>query len=133
MNDFRPRGGVTPYLNVDGARQALDFYSKAFAGIEREVINAENSDKLMHSQIDINGSPIFVCDYFPDYGYPPVASQGFNLHIHVDDAQLWWDRAIAAGCTVVSPLKTEFWGDIYGQIKDPFGVTWAIGQSVKPE
>lgn len=132
MTEFRPTSGVTPYLSVDGARQALDFYQTAFAAIEREAINAENSDKLMHSQIDINGSPIFVCDFFPDYGYPPVAAQGFNLHLHVDDAQLWWDRAVAAGCTIVSPLKTEFWGDIYGQLKDPFGVTWAIGQSVKP-
>ena len=133
MSEFRPQGGVTPYLNVDGARKALDFYKTAFAGIEREAINAENSDKLMHSQIDINGSPIFLCDYFPQFGYPPVASQGFNMHIHVDDAQLWWDRAVAAGCIIASPLKTEFWGDIYGQLKDPFGVTWAIGQSVKPE
>jgi PhnB protein len=133
MTEFRPKGGVTPYLNVDGARKALDFYKAAFGGIEREVIPAENSDKLMHSQIDINGSPIFVCDFFPDYGFAPVAPQGFNMHIHVDDAQKWWDRAVAAGCEITSPLKTEFWGDIYGQVKDPFGVTWAIGQSVKQE
>ena len=129
MTEFRPKGGVTPYLNVDGARKALDFYKTAFAGIEREAIKADNSDKLMHSQIDINGSPVFVCDYFPEYGYPPVPAQGFNMHIHVDDAQLWWDRAVAAGCEISSPLKTEFWGDIYGQLKDPFGVTWANGQS----
>src|SRR5690606_494098 len=86
MTEFRPKGGVTPYLNVDGARKALDFYKTAFAGIEREAIKADNSDKLMHSQIDINGSPVFVCDYFPEYGYSPVVAQGFNIHIHVDDA-----------------------------------------------
>lgn len=130
MADYHPKTGVTPYLSVDGARKALDFYKIAFGGIEREAMIAEGSDKLMHSQIDINGSPIFVSDYFPDYGFPPVAAQGFNLHIHVDDAQFWWDRAVGAGCLIASPLKKEFWGDIYGQLKDPFGVTWAIGQSV---
>ena len=129
MSDFRPKTGVTPYLSIDGARQAIDFYIKAFGAIERETMPVENSDKLMHAQIDINGSPIFLADFFPDYGYPAVPAQGFNLHLHVDDAQRWWDRAVAAGATVLSPLKEEFWGDIYGQLKDPFGVTWAIGQS----
>ena len=131
MSEFRPKGGVTPYLNVDGARKALDFYKAAFAAIEHEAIKAENSDKLIHSQMEINGSQIFLCDYFPEYGFPPVKPQGFNMHIHVEDAQLWWERAVAAGCEITSPLKTEFWGDIYGQLEDPFGVTWAIGQSVK--
>ena len=133
MNEFRPKTGVTPYISVDGARRAIDFYVKAFGGIEREAIPNEAGDRLMHGQVDINGSAVFVCDFFPDYGYAPVAPQAFNLHLHVDDAQLWWDRAVAAGATVSSPIKVEFWGDIYGQLKDPFGVTWAIGQSKTPE
>ncbi|QQR40649.1 VOC family protein [Devosia rhizoryzae] len=131
MSEFRPNSGVTPYINVDGAREAIAFYKQAFGAEERETMPAEGSDKLMHAQIDINGSPIFLSDFFPNYGFPPVAAQGFNLHIHVDDAQMWWDRAVGAGCTIAQPLKTEFWGDIYGQLIDPFGVTWAIGQSVK--
>lgn len=131
MSEFRPKSGVTPYINVDGAREAIAFYKQAFGAVERESMPAEGSDKLMHAQIDISGSPIFLSDFFPDYGFKPVAAQGFNLHIHVDDAQMWWDRAVGAGCTISQPLKTEFWGDIYGQVIDPFGVTWAIGQSVK--
>jgi uncharacterized glyoxalase superfamily protein PhnB len=131
MTAPRPTTGVTPYLKVDGARQALDFYKTAFAAIEHEAIKAENSDKLIHSAIEINNSVIFLCDFFPEYGFAPVKPQGFNMHIHVDDAQKWWERAVAAGCKITSPLKTEFWGDIYGQLEDPFGVTWAIGQSVK--
>ena len=46
MTEFRPKGGVTPYLNVDGARKALDFYKAAFGGVEREAIKAANGDKL---------------------------------------------------------------------------------------
>ncbi len=131
MTDFRPNGGVTPYLSVDGARKAIDFYKTAFGAIERETMTSEGSDLLMHAQIDVNGSPIFLSDFFPDYGFPAVKPQGFNLHIHVDDAQMWWDRAVAAGCTVAQPLEKQFWGDIYGSLTDPFGVTWAIGQSTE--
>ncbi len=130
MTEFRPKSGLTPYLSVDGARKAIDFYVQAFGAVERERLPTETGDRLMHAQIDVNGSPLFLSDFFPDHGYPAVAPQAFNLHLHVDDAQEWWDRAVAAGCTITSPLKTEFWGDIYGQLKDPFGVTWAIGQSV---
>jgi PhnB protein len=133
MTDFRPKGGVTPYLSVDGARRAIDFYKIAFGAVEREARPNDKDDRLMHAQIEVNGSPIFLSDFFPDYGFPPVAPQGFNIHIHVDDAQSWWDRAIAAGCTISQPLEKQFWGDIYGQLKDPFGVTWAIGQSARPE
>ncbi|WP_245895273.1 VOC family protein [Devosia submarina] len=133
MSQFRPKTGVTPYIYVDGARKAIDFYVQALGAIEREALPAQDSGRLMHAQIDINGTPMFLCDFFPDHGHSPVAPQGFNLHIHVDDAQMWWDRAIAAGCTITSPLKTEFWGDIYGQFKDPFGITWAIGQSVQQD
>ncbi|WP_108460712.1 VOC family protein [Devosia naphthalenivorans] len=133
MNEFRPKSGLTPYLSVDGARKAIDFYVQAFGAIEREAIPNDAGDRLMHAQVDVNGTPLFLSDFFPDYGYPPVAPQAFNLHLHVDDAQQWWDRAVGAGCTVTSPLKQEFWGDIYGQLKDPFGVTWAIGQSVQKD
>ena len=133
MNEFRPKSGLTPYLSVDGARKAIDFYVQAFGAIEREAIPNDAGDRLMHAQVDVNGTPLFLSDFFPDYGYPPVAPQAFNLHLHVEDAQKWWDRAVGAGCTVTSPLKQEFWGDIYGQLKDPFGVTWAIGQSVQKD
>jgi PhnB protein len=133
VTEFRPKSGLTPYLSVDGARKAIDFYVQAFGAVERERLPTETGDRLMHAQIDVNGSPLFLSDFFPDHGYPAVAPQAFNLHLHVDDAQMWWDRAVGAGCTITSPLKTEFWGDIYGQLKDPFGVTWAIGQSVTPQ
>jgi PhnB protein len=129
MADYHPKGGVTPYLSVDGARKAIDFYKIAFGAVERETMAGEDGQRLMHAQVDINGTPIFLSDFFPDYGYPAVPPQAFNIHIHVDDAQTWWDRAVAAGCTVTQPLEKQFWGDIYGQLKDPFGVTWAIGEA----
>jgi len=129
MSDTPARSGLTPYINLDGVAKALDFYTTAFGGVERARNQMGSDTRIIHGQIDINGAPLFLSDFYPEHGFPVVPPQGYNLHLQVDDAQQWWDRAVAAGCTVVSPLKTEFWGDIYGQLKDPFGVTWAIGET----
>jgi uncharacterized glyoxalase superfamily protein PhnB len=45
----------------------------------------------------------------------------------VEDVDVWWNRAVAAGAEVVLPLQLMFWGDRYGQLRDPFGVIWALG------
>ena len=129
MPDTPATSGLTPYINVDGVAAAMEFYAKAFGAVERAINKADDGKRILHAHVEINGAPLFMSDFFPDYGYPAVAPQGYNLHLQVEDAQLWWDRAVAAGCTILNPLKEEFWGDIYGQLKDPYGVTWAIGQS----
>ena len=53
--------------------------------------------------------------------------QGFMLHQQVLHADPAWNRAIEAGCEVITPLDKMFWGDFYGQFKDPFGVVWSMG------
>ena len=88
-----------------------------------------SDNRIIHGHVEINGAPLFLSDFYPEHGFPVVTPQGYNLHLQVTDAQMWFDRAVAAGCTVVMPLKVEFWGDTYGQLRDPYGVTWAIGQS----
>ena len=59
---------------------------------------------------------------------PPLKPQGFHLQLVVVDGDLWWDRAVAAGCTVVVPFQTMFWGDRWGMLADPFGLQWAINE-----
>jgi PhnB protein len=83
----------------------------------------------MHCSMKINGSDLMMSDSFPEYGAPFVPPQGFNLHLQVDKPDFWWKRAVDAGCTVTMPLEKQFWGDIYGQLKDPYGITWAIGST----
>ncbi|KKC35901.1 glyoxalase [Devosia epidermidihirudinis] len=129
MSDTPATSGLTPYINVDGAAEAMDFYIRAFGAIERGRNTMGDDKRIIHGHVEVNGAPLYLSDFFPDHGFAAVAAQGYNLHLQVDDAQQWWDRAVAAGCTIVQPLKLEFWGDTYGQLKDPFGVTWAIGQS----
>jgi uncharacterized glyoxalase superfamily protein PhnB len=122
--------GLVAYINPSDARAAAEFYKQTFGAIEiMPPMLADDGKRYMHCSLQINGSLLYLSDSFPEYGQPWVQPQGFNLHLQVDDAQSWWDRAVAAGCTVTMPLDKQFWGDIYGQLIDPFGISWAIGQA----
>lgn len=120
-------GGLTPYLSLSDASAASAFYQTAFAATEALRMPGPDGKRLMHCHLLINGAHLFINDAFPDYGHPLEAPQGYALHLTVDHAEPWFARAVAAGCTVVAPLRKEFWGDYFGQVKDPFGVTWSIG------
>ncbi|HYE47743.1 MAG TPA: glyoxalase/bleomycin resistance/extradiol dioxygenase family protein [Caulobacter sp.] len=119
--------GVYPYLTVTGGKAAVAFYQKAFGAQERFRNTGPDSGLIMHSQLVINGSIIMLSDDFS--GSAPPAAR-VTLHLQVDDAKTWWDRAVAAGATVIMPLEDQFWGDRYGQLKDPYGHSWSIGQKL---
>ena len=57
--------------------------------------------------------------------------RGMTIHLHVDDADSWFNRAVAAGARAAMPLEDMFWGDRYGQVADPFGYRWSIGQPLR--
>ena len=121
--------GLVAYINPSDAAAAAEFYKKAFAATDVVPMLADDGKRYMHCSMTINGSQLYMSDSFPEFGVPFVPPQGFNLNLNVDNAQAWWDRAIGAGCTEVMPLEKQFWGDIYGQLKDPYGITWAITQA----
>ena len=122
--------GLVAYIAPSDARAAAAFYKQAFAATEAmPPMLADDGQRYMHCALVVNGCLLYMSDSFPEYGSGWEQPKGFNLHLQVADAQAWWDRAVAAGCTVVLPLEKQFWGDIYGQLADPFGITWAIGQA----
>jgi uncharacterized glyoxalase superfamily protein PhnB len=86
----------------------------------------------MHIHLYLNGSSIMLSDAYPEYGVPLQTPQGFSMMLPVDDIDAWWERAIAAGAESVMPVQLMFWGDRYGQLRDPFGVLWALNSPVKP-
>jgi PhnB protein len=123
------KGGPVPYLMPSDAAAASAFYQKAFAAQEVSRMLADDGKRLMHAHLYINGGSLMMSDSFPEHGHPAQTPAGFLIHLQVDDAELWWNRAVQAGATVTMPLETQFWGDRYGQLDDPFGFTWSIGQS----
>jgi uncharacterized glyoxalase superfamily protein PhnB len=72
-------------------------------------------------------------DAYPEHGHPHRDAQGYILQLILgsDEIDEWWKRAVDAGCEVVTPLETMFWGDRWGQVRDPFGVTWGMNAPVK--
>jgi PhnB protein len=124
-------GGVVPYLQVDGAAGAADFYVRAFGAVEVARHPVDEQGRTMHIHLHVNGGSLMLSDFYPDHGYPAQAPQAFSLLLPVADIDAWWDRAVAAGAEVVLPLQVMFWGDRYGQLRDPFGVSWAMNAPVK--
>ena len=117
--------GVVAYFTVSDSKAATAFYEKAFGArlVDRREIPVGRS---MHVHVEINGGALMFNDPFPEHGIEPVPPANVVLHLIVDDADAWWKRATEAGAGIVTPMKVEFWGDKYGQLKDPFGVTWGV-------
>ncbi|HEY4078003.1 MAG TPA: VOC family protein [Rhizomicrobium sp.] len=120
------KGGVVAYLSLDGAIKAGEFYKKAFAAEQAHLNPPDEKGRTMHLHLWINDSSVMLSDPFPEHGHPHVAPAGFSLMLPVKDVDAWWQRAVDAGCTGVMPPEDMFWGDRYGQCKDPFGVIWAF-------
>ena len=123
--------GVAAYLVVEGAVKASEFYQKAFGGEECGRVPVDDQGRTMHIHLYINGGSVMLCDPYPEHGHPFEKPQGFTLHLQVDDADAWWKRAVGAGAEIVTPLQPMFWGDNYGQLRDPFGVLWSIGAPIR--
>jgi PhnB protein len=121
-------GGVVPCTVVPDAREAARFYAKAFGGVVQNMMPPESEGgKVMHCHMLVNGGSLIFNDAFPEHGFPYLPPQSYVLHLQVDDPKAWWQRAVDAGCTVTMPLDVQFWGDRYGQVKDPFDIVWSIG------
>lgn len=128
-----PTNGLTPHLVIGGGRaaEAIDFYTAAFGAAEAMRMPADDGKRLMHAHLTINGGSLMMCDDFPEYrGSEVGAPAGVTLHLQVDDADRWFERAVAAGATPTMPLSDQFWGDRYGQVRDPFGHSWSIGAPI---
>lgn len=124
--------GVIPYLSIDGASEASAFYQKAFGAREVARMAGPDGKKLMHCQLEINGGALMLSDNFPEMGLPPVQrSPSYTMQLVVAEGDSWWNRAVEAGCQQKLPFAVAPWGDKYGQLTDPFGVTWAINSPAK--
>ena len=130
-----PDGGLTPHLAIGGGRaaEAADFYKRAF-GAEELMRHPADDGRLMHVHLKVNGSSLMMHDHFAEHhgGADLPTPAGIMLHLQVSDADAWWTRAVEAGVEVVMELADQFWGDRYGQVRDPFGHVWSIGAPSQP-
>ena len=125
------RGGVVAYLQLDGAMKAAEFYRRAFRAEVAAFHPVDAQGRTPHVHLYVNGSSVMLCDGFSEHGCPAKPAQGFNLMLEVEDIESWWGRALDAGATVALPLSDMFWGARYGQLRDPFGIVWALNQPLR--
>lgn len=129
----RKHAPISPYLMVHDGNRALDFYRRAF---DAEVLDTYPYEgKLGHATLRINGGDVMLSDEFPEAvtGVRTPKSLGgttCTLSLGVDDADKWFERAVAAGAQVVRPLNDEFYGRA-GKLRDPYGHVWGIVGPVK--
>lgn len=117
---------VTPYLIVDGAAGAIEFYKKAF-GAQEIGRHLGPDGKIMHAEITIGDSRVMVNDVMQGMKGPKAfGGSPTTLWLYVDDCDALFNRAVAAGATVQMPMSDQFWGDRGGVVADPAGYTWWI-------
>jgi PhnB protein len=123
--------GVIPYLVYGGrSGEAAAFYARAFGASDLGRMPMDGQPgAYMHVQVEINGGCLMMTDHAMAGEAPQCPLATGHLQLVVDDGRRWWDRAVTAGCTVLEPYQRQFWGDDWGLLVDPFGVTWAVLQT----
>jgi len=128
---------VTPSITCKEAAKAIDYYKKVFGATEIMSMLGPGGT-VMHAELKIGDSVIFVSDEFPGMSSAPVStsSPSYGLFLYVEDVDGIYNRAVAAGASVVMPITNMFWGDRYGKVVDPFGHHWGLAthvEDVSPE
>jgi PhnB protein len=120
---------ITPYLVVNDASKAIDFYKSAFGDKETCRHHGPDGKSIMNAELKIGDSIILLSDEFPHGGCrlpKSIGGTAVMLHIYTEDVDKVFNQAIPAGATIVMPVMDAFWGDRYGQLSDPFGYIWSI-------
>src|SRR5829696_5433166 len=112
---------VTPYLVLDGAAKAIEFYKQAFDA--EEMLRMPGPDgKVAHAEIKIGDSPVMMADASEEFKGPRAfGGTPVSLMIYVEDVDRTFRQALAAGATQLRPVVDQFYGDRSGTLVDPFG------------
>lgn len=130
MSDVKPIPDgfhtLTPYLLIEGAAAAIDFYKNAFGAEEITRLEAPGGT-IGHAELRIGDSMVMLGDVPEDTSSPKkLGGTPVLLHLYVPDADAVFDQAVKAGAEIVAPVTDQFYGDRNGRVTDPFGHHWAI-------
>lgn len=129
---------LTPYLIVQGAAKAIDFYTKAFGASELFRLGGPGGT-VAHAELRLGDSVFMLGEECPEHGAKgprTIGGSPMSLLIYVTDVDAAARQAVAAGATVKRPVQDQFYGDRSGTFEDPFGHTWTIAthkEDVTPE
>src|SRR5215208_5491785 len=124
---------VTPYLCVDGAQAAIDFYTSVLGAKERMRMPGPDG-KLGHAELELGNSVIMLADEVPDMGAvspKTVGGSPVTLHVYVEDVDRVFEQAVQAGAKATRDVEDQFYGDRSGQFEDPYGHKWNVASHVE--
>ena len=124
---------ATPYLAVDDAAEAIEYYTKAFGAKER-VRMATPDGKVGHAELEIGDSLVMLSDPFPQASTKTPSELGgtsVSVFMYVEDVDAVVKQAVDAGAIVTMEVADQFWGDRFGSVTDPFGHLWSIATHVE--
>ena len=124
---------ITPYLVVDGANEAIEFYSKVLGASERMRMGGPEG-KVGHAELEIGESLIMLADEHPDMGTNAPKTVGgtpVTISVYVEDVDAVFAAALEAGATELRAVENQFYGDRTGQFEDPFGHRWSVATHVE--
>jgi PhnB protein len=124
---------VSPYLIVDDANAAIDFYTKVFGATERSRMAAPG-DKIGHAELQFGDSVVMLADEVPEMEIRSAKAVGGTpviISVYVEDVDDVFERALKGGATELRAIKNEFYGDRTGQFLDPFGHKWSVATHVE--
>lgn len=127
------RHTITPHIVVQNAARAAEWYAEVFGASERGRLEVPDG-RLMQVELWFGDSAVMLADEFPEMGVLSPLSVGGTatvLHFTADDAGAVWERAVSGGAEVRQPLQEAFWGELYGQITDPFGHRWGVAEHIR--
>jgi PhnB protein len=123
---------ISPSLTCKNAARAIEFYKSVFGATE--VMRMPGPEgKIMHAELKIGDSIIFINDEFPGMAEAPApgVTPSLFMFLYTEDVDSVYNRAVSMGSMVLMPLENMFWGDRYGKVTDPFGHQWGIAQHVE--
>ncbi|MCJ8324995.1 MAG: VOC family protein [Rhizobiales bacterium] len=130
---------LTPYLTVNDGLAALAFYTSAFGAVVLNVHSDEDDQRIVHAHLKVGDIEFMMSDYIPEMNtnkHMPTKDEKraiamnwfFNTYADLCD---FLNNCLVAGCDIILPFDNMYWGQHYGEIKDPFGYVWALSSPNK--
>jgi uncharacterized glyoxalase superfamily protein PhnB len=124
---------VFPYLRVNGAAAAIDFYERVF-GAQEKFRLSEPTGRIGHAELSIGNITLMLSDEYPEYGIvgpQSIGGTGSSIHLHVINADAMAARAVEAGATMIREPADHFYGERSCTVRDPFGHEWILGHEIE--
>jgi PhnB protein len=124
---------LSPYICVEDAQAAIEFYKKVFGARERMRMPGPDG-RIGHAELQIGSAVLMLSDEHPEHGAQAPGRFGgtpTTLSLYVTDVDAVFAKALEAGATELRPLENQFYGDRSGQFEDPFGHRWSVATHVE--